>query len=202
MKINSLLLIFLILFSRVSTQNTSSINASLNTAKFLEKKGDIDGAISIYQGILEKNPKHAISIHKIKSIYLNYERYYEGIQFINNLLKNDPFNMRLHSELGEIHYLNNDKQKAEQVWSSSIDKFKGNRSFFRIMVSMYGKYGLDNDIEEVLKRGKKSLENHFCLTKVGCISKQGGHMIKLWISSFYILSMSPNRMASLKEEFY
>ena len=155
MKINSLLLISIILFSRVSTQNTNSINASLNTAKFLEKKGDIDGAISIYQGILEKNPKHAISIHKIKSIYLNYERYYEGIQFINNLLKNDPFNMRLHSELGEIHYLNNDKQKAEQVWSSSINKFKGNRSFFRIMVSMYGKYGLDNNIEEVLKRGKK-----------------------------------------------
>ena len=90
MKINSLLLISLILFSRVSTQNTNSINASLNTAKFLEKKGDIDGAISIYQGILEKNPKHAISIHKIKSIYLSYERYYEGIQFVNNLLKNDP----------------------------------------------------------------------------------------------------------------
>ena len=110
MKINSLLLIFLILFSRVSTQNTNSINASLNS-QVPREKGDIDGAISIYQGILEKNPKHAISIHKIKSIYLSYERYDEGIQFINDLLKNDPFNMRLHSELGEIHYLNNDKQK-------------------------------------------------------------------------------------------
>ena len=136
MKINSLLLISLILFSKVSAQSINSINASLNTAKFLEKKGDIDGAISIYQGILEKNPNHAISIHKIKSIYLSYERYSEGIQFINKLLKDDPFNMRLHSELGEIHYLNNDKQKAEQVWSSSINKFKSNRSFFRIMVSL------------------------------------------------------------------
>ena len=161
MKINSLLLISLVLFSKVSAQNINSINASLNTAKFLEKGGDIDGAISIYQGILEKNPKHAISIHKIKSIYLSYERYSEGIQFINKLLKDDPFNMRLHSELGEIHYLNNDKQKAEQVWSSSINKFKSNRSFFRIMVSMYGKYGLDNKIEEVLKKGKKKFGKSF-----------------------------------------
>ena len=68
MKINSLLLISLFVFSKVSAQSINSINASLNTAKFLEKKGDIDGAISIYQGILEKNPKHAISVHKIKSI--------------------------------------------------------------------------------------------------------------------------------------
>ena len=100
MKINSLLLISLFLLSKVSAQSITSINASLNTAKFLEKRGDIDGAISIYQGILEKNPKHAISIHKIKSIYHSYERYSEGIQFINKLLKDDPFNMRLHSELG------------------------------------------------------------------------------------------------------
>ena len=67
MKINSLLLISLILLSRASTQNTNSINASLNTAKFLEKKGDIDGAISIYQGILEKNPKS----NPKKSLLLN-----------------------------------------------------------------------------------------------------------------------------------
>ena len=42
------------------------------------------------------------------------------------------------------------------------------------MVSMYGKYGLDNDIEDLLKGERKSLENHSCLTKVGYISKQGG----------------------------
>ena len=110
--------------------------------------------------------------------------------------------MRLHSELGEIHYLNNDKQKAKQVWSSSINKFKGNRSFFRIMVSMYGKYGLDNDIEDLLKRGKKKFGKSFLSYESGVYFQARGHMIKLWISLFYILSMSPNRMESLKEEFY
>ena len=73
MKINSLLLISLILFSRVSTQNTNSINASLNTAKFLEKKGDIDGAISIYQGILEKT-RNTLSLFTRLNLFISATR--------------------------------------------------------------------------------------------------------------------------------
>ena len=79
--------------------------------------------------------------------------------------------MRAHSELGEFYYLNNEKEKAQKFWSSSITKFKSNRSFIRIMVSMYGKYGLDNELEQTLKVGKNQfsmgrvLENNKCVLR-------------------------------------
>ena len=161
MKGNSLFLIFIIFISGAQAQHTATINASMKTAKLLEKKGDIDGAISIYKGILEKNPQHTISIHRIKSIYMNYEKYNDGVEFLHSMLGVDPYNMRVHSELGEFHYLNDEKGKAQQVWSSAITKFKNKRSFFRIMVSMYGKYGLDNELEQILEMGKNQFGRSF-----------------------------------------
>lgn len=161
MKGNSLFLIFIIFISSAQAQHTATINASMKTAKILEKKGDIDGAISIYKGILEKNPQHTISIHRIKSIYMNYEKYNDGVEFLYSMLELDPNNMRAHSELGEFHYLNDEKGKAQQIWSSAIIKFKSKRPFFRIMVSMYGKYGLDNELEQILKMGKNQFGRSF-----------------------------------------
>ena len=35
----------------------------------LERRGDIEGAIAIYEDILIKNPKHRQSIKNLKSIY-------------------------------------------------------------------------------------------------------------------------------------
>ena len=157
----SLFFIFFIFISDASAQQNASINASIKTAKLLEKRGNIDGAISIYEGILEKNPKHTISVHRIKSLYLNYERYNDGIEFLNERISKEPFNMRLYSELGELHYLNEEKEKADEIWSSAFESFDNNQSFYRIMVSMYGKYGLENDLETILQRGKKQFGRSF-----------------------------------------
>ena len=109
MKKISLYFIFLIFIANVSSQQNASISAAIKTAKLLERRGDIDGTISIYKGILEKNPKHTMSVHRIKSLYLNYERYNDGIEFLNERISKEPYNMRLYSELGELHYLNEKK---------------------------------------------------------------------------------------------
>ncbi|MDP6169465.1 MAG: tetratricopeptide repeat protein [Candidatus Marinimicrobia bacterium] len=161
MKKISLYFIFLVFITNVSGQQNASINAAIKTAKLLERRGDIDGAISIYKGILEKNSKHTMSVHRIKSLFLNYEKYNDGIEFLYERISKEPYEMRLYSELGELHYLNEEKEKAQEIWSSAFVKFNNNQSFFRIMVSMYGKYGLENDLEKVLKIGKNQFGRSF-----------------------------------------
>jgi tetratricopeptide (TPR) repeat protein len=161
MKKISLYFIFLVFITNVSGQQNASINAAIKTAKLLERRGDIDGAISIYKGILEKNSKHTMSVHRIKSLFLNYEKYNDGIEFLYERISKEPYEMRLYSELGELHYLNEEKEKAQEIWSSAFVKFNNNQSFFRIMVSMYGKYGLENDLERVLKIGKNQFGRSF-----------------------------------------
>jgi hypothetical protein len=52
-------LIFICLFFCYALlgQNKSSINASIKTAKMLERKGDVDGAIAIYEAVLLRSQK-------------------------------------------------------------------------------------------------------------------------------------------------
>ena len=159
-KIN-LFIIPIIIITVSSAQQITSSNAAIKTAKLLERKGDIDGAISIYKGVLKKNPKNPISVQRIKSLYLNYEKYNDGIEFLNNRIRKEPNNMRLYSELGELHYLNEQKENAQEVWSSGLHLFNNNRSYYRIMVSMYGKYGLDNDLDMIMQKGKKKFGKSF-----------------------------------------
>lgn len=161
MKKINLFIIPIIFITILSAQQSTSSSAAIKTAKLLERKGDIDGAISIHKGILKKNPKNSISVQQIKSLYLNYEKYNEGIEFLKNRIRKEPGNIRLYSELGELHYLNEQKENAQEVWSSGLHLFKNNRSYYRIMVSMYGKYGLDKDLDIVMQKGKKKFGKSF-----------------------------------------
>ena len=142
-------------------QDLSSIRASLKTAGLLERRGDIDGAIAIYKGIVDKDPSHRSSIQKLKSIYLNYQRYDDGIKFLRGRLAKESNNIKIFAELGEFHYLNDEENEAIAVWSKGLSKFKNNRSVYRLMVSTYGKYGLDDDLNKILINGRKRFGQSF-----------------------------------------
>jgi len=151
----------LIVSSQTLGQSYSSQRASLKTAGLLERRGDIDGAIAIYKGILDNDPGHHSSIQKLKSIYMNYQRYDEGIKFLRGRLAKESNNIKIYAELGEFHYLNDQQKEAAAVWSKGLSKFKNNRSVYRIMVSIYGKYGLDDDLNTILKKGRKRFGQAF-----------------------------------------
>ena len=154
--------IYFIIFTTFTTaQNFASLGASLKTASLLERRGDIDGAIAIYEGILEKDEYHHSSIQKLKSIYMSYQRYEEGIQFLRSRLSKEPNKMKLYVELGEFYYVNDQQQEALVVWSKGLSKFKNNRSIYRLMVSIYGKYGMDDDIMIILGKGRKRFGESF-----------------------------------------
>ena len=71
------ILIILLIFFPVSLYGQTSLfdNKIIKTAKMLEAKGDVEGAISIYEDILIKNPNHSQSVQNLKSIYLKYLMY-------------------------------------------------------------------------------------------------------------------------------
>ena len=151
----------LIVSSQTLGQSYSSQRASLKTAGLLERRGDIAGAIAIYKGILDNDPGHHSSVQKLKSIYMNYQRYDEGIKFLRGRLAKESNNIKIYAELGEFHYLNDQQKEAAAVWSKGLSKFKNNRSVYRIMVSIYGKYGLDDDLNTILKKGRKRFGQAF-----------------------------------------
>ena len=139
----------------------------MKTAKMLERRGDIDGAIAVYRGVLLKNLNHHQSIRSLKSLYRNNQRFADGIQFLRESLAQFPNDLKTYSELGEFHFLNDQKKEARSVWSAGSEKFKDNRSYYRIMVSLYGRYGLDDDLLYLLKRGRNKFGKSFLAYETG-----------------------------------
>ncbi len=112
MKNNFLIIIFILGTAGLTGQNQASINASMKTAKMLERRGDIDGAIAVYKGVLLNSPSHHQSIRSLKSIYRNNQKYADGIQFLRERLAQFPNDIKTYSELGEFHFLNDQKKEA------------------------------------------------------------------------------------------
>ena len=148
-------------------QNNVSINASLKTAKMLERKGDVDGAIAVYEAVLLKDPKNHRSIRDLKALFKKNKRYEEGIHFIRKRLVHSPTDIQLYSELGVFHFLNDQKNEAKAVWATGTEKFKNNRSYYRIMVSLYGRFGLDKELILLLTIGREIFNQSFMAYEAG-----------------------------------
>ena len=140
----------------------------------LEKGGNVEGAIAVYEDILNKIPKNRQAIRDLKSIYKKHQKFDDGIIFLRNLLTIQPNDMQSHAELGEFHYLNDQKAEAESVWANALEKFEKNRSFYQIMLSKYGYYGLDGELESMLINGRNNFDSSFLSYEMGslCQSKR------------------------------
>ena len=87
-------LIIMIIYSISSLYavDQRSINSSIKTAKMLEKKNEVESAISIYKSLLLKDPSNKIAIRNIKSIYKKQKLYNEGISFIKTKINDSNSN--------------------------------------------------------------------------------------------------------------
>ena len=165
---NNLLIFYILFILSLNGQNKQqAINYSIKTAKLLEKNNDLDNAISIYKDIINKNPNHRQSIRNLKSIYKKNQLYNEGIKFLESRIINFPNDYNNYSELGEFYFLNNQIFKANSTWESGMKKFSNQRPFYRIMLSVYGKYNLHKDLLQLLNSGRSQFENSFLAYEAG-----------------------------------
>ena len=148
-------------------QNKASINASIKTAKMLERKGDVDGAIAIYEAVLLKDPKNHRTIRDMKSILKINQRYDEGILFIRERLIHTPNDIQLYSELGELYFLNGQQKDAKAIWTAGAEKFRNNRPYYQIMVSLYGRLSLDKELISLLDTGREKFGQSFMAYEAG-----------------------------------
>ncbi|MFL3006430.1 MAG: tetratricopeptide repeat protein [Candidatus Neomarinimicrobiota bacterium] len=163
------ILIILLIFCPLSSygQNILSDTKTIKTAKMLETKGDIEGAISIYENILTRKPKHRQSIQNLKNIFLKYLMYDRGIAFMRHRMTKEPNDVRTYCELGEMYFLNNQKKEATLTWYAGLNKFKHNRSFYRIMLSTLAKHNLDDELSTVIKKGRDNFGGSFLSFELG-----------------------------------
>ena len=128
---------------------------------------DWDSAISIYKDIIGKNPNNFQAIRNLKNIYKKSQRYDDGINFLQYHLNNNPKDIQLNVELGELYYLNEEIEKAKTIWYRGLINFKNNKSYYRILLSTYDKYSLEKEIFDMVKKGRENFGKSFLAQEIG-----------------------------------
>ena len=136
-------------------------SSSLKTARMHEINKDWDAAISIYKDIVNKNPNSFQAIRNLKNIYKKSQRYEEGINFLQYYLNRNPKDIQLYIELGEFYFLNENIVEAKKIWSAGLLKFKGNKSYYRILLSTYDKYSQEKEIFDMAEKGRINFGESF-----------------------------------------
>ena len=157
------------------TQKSLADNKLIKTAKMLEARGDVEKAISIYEGILSKEPDHRQTIQNLKDIYLKNSMYERGIYFMRLRMAKEPNDVKTYCELGEFYFLNKQKKDATLIWYAGLSKFKHNRSFYRTMLSILVKHNLKDELSTVVKNGRENFGKSFLSYELGTYFQSVGN---------------------------
>ncbi len=165
---NNILTIFIVIVPIFSFAEKSFANNKLTkTAKMLEVRGDVEGAISVYEDILSKEPDHWQTIQNLKDIYLKNSMYEEGIYFMRLRMAKKPNDVKTYCELGEFYFLNKQKKEATLTWYAGLNKFKHNRSFYRIMLSTLVRHNLVDELFIIIEKGRENFGKSFLSYELG-----------------------------------
>jgi tetratricopeptide (TPR) repeat protein len=127
---------------------------ALQTAQWLERQGNLEGARAIYQELLRKNKRNLLAYRRLKDIHKQLGEYDQALELILNHLKDYPTDLQAHVELGEIYFLKGDPNAAREVWDDFEARFGNNPGTYRILVNFYVRLGLEAELEAVVKRGR------------------------------------------------
>ena len=164
MKIQSSRIILIIsLFSTGFSQYSGSIR----TAKMYEMQKNWDAAISIYNDVLNKNPNNYQIIRNLMALYKKSQRYKEGINFLIYQISRNPNDIQLNIELGEFYFLDENVEAAKVVWKEGLSTFKNNRSYYRLLFSIYNKHSLDKELFQMIDSGRLIFNDSFLSTELG-----------------------------------
>ena len=166
MKIKVLILYYLVFGAILLSQSQSSFNGAIRTARMLERQGDIDAAISVYKGILEKKPNHYQTLNSLKNLYKNNQLYNEGIQFLEDRTTKTPDNISINLDLVEFYFLNEQNEESEKIQNVGLQRFN-NKSYYRQLTALLIKYGSEDDFVSILNRGRSQFGESFLAYEAG-----------------------------------
>tara|TARA_Y100000590_G_scaffold470473_2_gene665480 strand:+ start:344 stop:2215 length:1872 start_codon:yes stop_codon:yes gene_type:complete len=185
-------------YSLLSAQHKQNINAALKTAQMLERRNDVESALAIYSDLYIKNPRNHSVIRQLRTLYRKHRKYEEGIIFLRIQLKNQPNDIQTYIELGEFHFLNDEIKEAKSVWAGGINQFKNNRSYYRMMVSIYGRYNLDKELDRLLTIGREIFGPTFLTYEAGTFYQSRQVYDKAMDEYLLNLKMDPQRIGMIQ----
>ena len=130
---------------------------SFRQAIRLEQIGELEAAETIYLELLEVNPKNTRIFLQLKALYRKQEKYEDLKVVLLERVRTFNRDLQSHVELGEVFLLMDEREKAKQYWNNLRFQFGETRSIYYMLIQMYLKHSLDEEMNKLVVAGR----NHF-----------------------------------------
>ena len=136
--------------------------AAFVQAMAMEQSGNLDGAIQIYNQILNGNPNNQPAYLQLRNIYSKTGDPASGIPLIKNWLKNHPEDLQSELTLGEFYFHNQEQEKALEIWRHFRKTKLTNQTTYRLLFHTYIRFGQTEAMESLVRDGRDQfIEPHF-----------------------------------------
>ena len=132
---------------------------SFRQAIRLEKIGELEAAETIYLELLEVNPKNTRIFLQLKALYRKQEKYEDLKVVLLERVRTFNRDLQSHVELGEVFLLMDEREKAKQYWNNLRFQFGETRSIYYMLIQMYLKHNLDEEMNELVDAGRKHFDD-------------------------------------------
>lgn len=136
--------------------------AAFVQAMAMEQSGNLDGAIQIYNQILNGDPNNQPAYFQLRNIYSKTGDPATGILLIKNWLKNHPEDLQSELTLGEFYFHNQEQGKALEIWRHFRKTKLTNQTTYRLLFHTYIRFGQTEAMESLVRDGRNQFnEPHF-----------------------------------------
>lgn len=101
-------------FASAKPTSQQKADVQIAFARTVEREGDLQGAMKIYQQIIESSPKHPESYHRMAVLHDQSGNHDEALRYYKDAIKRDPRNAEIHADRGYSFYLQQNWPEAEQ----------------------------------------------------------------------------------------
>ncbi len=134
----------------------------LAKAEFLEKKGDLEGALAVYRQMLSEDPLSDDAFNGARRLMFKLERYDDLIEMLETLKTNYPsgsvpLNLRL--DLGMALYRKGRRDGAEEEWNAALLQGKISPLTYRMVAGTYLSVGDLGSAAEVYLMARRNLSD-------------------------------------------
>lgn len=136
--------------------------AAFVQAMAMEQSGNLDGAIQIYNQILNGDPNNQPAYFQLRNIFSKTGDPATGILLIKNWLKNHPEDLQSELTLGEFYFHNQEQGKALEIWRHFRKNKLTNQTTYRLLFHTYIQFGQTEAMESLVRDGRNQFnEPHF-----------------------------------------
>ncbi len=144
----------------VTTDNVDELN-KLRIAQALEQAGEYDKALDFYQQLYKTSPNNIVYFDGLRRSYMNLKKYDDAKELLTGSLKNEPGDVLLMCQLGDVYFKNGQQDSAKIEWSMAQSIDPKNPNTYRVVAGSMAGNRLFDDAISVYRKGETTTNAMF-----------------------------------------